>query len=169
MKKYLVLCSVAYSTICIISCNGRTGPSGTAQKNLEVAHSINQCFDNKDFSKLGDYIASDAVDHGGENGDIRGLDNLKSEFEKSVAGLSSQKTEIVKELADDEYVMAWSHFTGTFATDGKDHKTGDKIDMNIAEVTKFKDGKASEHWVFLDPKDIMKMMPPQKTDSTKKM
>ena len=44
-------------------------------------------------------------------------------------------------------------------------------DMKSIEVAKFKDGKAVEHWGFMDMQDMMKMMPPQpnmsKTDTSK--
>ncbi len=33
-------------------------------------------------------------------------------------------------------------------------------DMKSIEVAKFKDGKAVEHWSFMDMQGIMKMMPP---------
>jgi hypothetical protein len=32
--------------------------------------------------------------------------------------------------------------------------------MKSIEVAKFKDGKAVEHWSFMDMQDMMKMMPP---------
>jgi predicted SnoaL-like aldol condensation-catalyzing enzyme len=31
-------------------------------------------------------------------------------------------------------------------------------DMHIIEVSKYKDGKAVEHWAYLDGKEVMKMM-----------
>ena len=37
---------------------------------------------------------------------------------------------------------------------------GSKYDMNAMEVSKFKDGKAVEHWTFMQPREMMKMMPP---------
>ena len=35
---------------------------------------------------------------------------------------------------------------------------GAKTEMNSVDVSKFKDGKATEHWIFVDPKEMMKMM-----------
>ena len=60
--------------------------SDKAKANLEASRSIGKCFDTKDFSKLGDFVADDAVDHAGENGDIKGLANMKVEFAKMVEG-----------------------------------------------------------------------------------
>lgn len=162
-----------YFTSCTTKSDSAISP--TAQKNLDAMHAVSQCFESKDFSKLGDYIATDAVDHAGENGDIKGLDSIKVAFAKEVTGFDNMKTDVIKELADDEYVMSWEHFTATFKVDAMGHKAGDKFDMKEIEVAKFKDGKATEHWSMLEPADVMKMMagtpqPPMAmpSDSTKK-
>jgi hypothetical protein len=39
--------------------------------------------------------------------------------------------------------------------------TAGPYDMNGIEVVRFKDGKAVEHWAFMDARDMMKMMPQQ--------
>jgi hypothetical protein len=41
------------------------------------------------------------------------------------------------------------------------------IDFHSLEVSKFKDGKAVEHWSYMQPKEMMAMMAPH-TDTTKK-
>ena len=164
MKKYVWIFVLALGCFCI-SCTSKPqgGLSAKAQKNLDANDSINHCFETGDFSKLGDYIAADAVDHGGEHGDIKGIDSLKAEFERYTASVSNQKSEIIKALADDDYVMSWTHFTGTYKTDGPGHKAGDSYDMKMMDVSKFKDGKGTEHWIFMDPADMMKMMGPQQS------
>lgn len=132
--------------------------SDTAKKNLEAMHGITNCFDSKDFSKLGDYIAEDGIDHAGQQGDIKGLANMKAEFTKMVAAYEGSKTEVIKEMADDEYSMTWQRYTGTMKMDQDGMKAGDKFDMSAIEVAKFKDGKAVEHWTFMQPSDMAKMM-----------
>ena len=32
--------------------------------------------------------------------------------------------------------------------------------MKVIEVVRFKDGKGVEHWAYMQPADVMKMMPP---------
>lgn len=145
----------------IASCNSKKdagGMSATAKKNLEAMHGITKCFDSKDFSKLGDFVAVDGIDHAGENGDIKGLDNMKAEFAKMVGAYDDSKTEIIKELADDEYVMTWQRYSGTMKIEQMGMKPGDKFNMSAIEVSKFKDGKAIEHWTFMEPAEMMKMM-----------
>jgi predicted ester cyclase len=173
MKKVLSMLVIGVS-LCAISCNNKSdsGISPTAQKNLDAMHGVTATIESKDFSKLGDYIADDAVDHAGENGDIKGLTNMKTEFTKEAAGMDAVKADVIKELADDEYAMQWLRITGTYKTDMMGHKAGDKFDMKSIELAKFKDGKAIEHWTMMEPADVMKMMGPQPSmtmpaDSTK--
>lgn len=177
MKKYLPVLAIAFTCYCI-SCTSKPegGLSPTAQKNLDAMHAITQTFETKDFSKLGDYIAADAVDHSGENGDIKGVDSMKAMFAKESTMIDSMKTEYIKELADDDYVMSWEHFTGVFKVAAMGHKPGDKFNLKELEIAKFKDGKATEHWGLMEPGDVMKMMaamqppamPMPAADSTKK-
>ncbi len=37
-------------------------------------------------------------------------------------------------------------------------KAGEVYSMNSMEVGKFKDGKMTDHWTFVDPAEMMKMM-----------
>jgi predicted SnoaL-like aldol condensation-catalyzing enzyme len=151
MKNFLLLLITAGS-ICI-SCNSKPGGmSATTKKNIEVNDAIMKSYEAGDFSKMGDYIAADAVDHGGEQGDVKGLDSIVSEMKRYRAMMPDMKSTIARTLADDDYVFTWSKTSGTME--------GNKMEMTGMDVTKFKDGKAAEHWIYMDQKDIMKMMQP---------
>jgi predicted SnoaL-like aldol condensation-catalyzing enzyme len=78
---------------------------------------------------------------------------------------TDQKTEVVKALADDEYVMGWMHWTGVSNGTSPDMPAG-PYDMRAIEVVKFKDGKATEHWTFMEPGEVMKMMQNMQQPST---
>jgi len=136
-------------TIGFLSCNSG-GMSSTTKKNLEVNSAIMKAYEAGDFSKMGDYIAADAVDHGGESGDVKGLDSIVSGMKHYRAQMPDMKATVVKEIADDEYVFSWSKVAGTM--------NGQKTEMTSIDVSKFKDGKAVEHWTFMDPNEMMKMM-----------
>ena len=163
MKKVLFAITMVFSCF-FISCNDKAGGiSAAAQKNLDAMHGINKCIATKDFTKLGDFIAEDGIDHAGETGDIKGLSNMKAELTKMVAAYDSSTTTIIKEMADDEYVMTWQRYAGVLKTDQMGMKAGEKYNMTALEVSKFKDGKAIEHWTFLESAEMMKMiasMPP---------
>jgi len=169
---------LAILSICsFVACTSKpeAGPDPVTQKNLDAQHAVIKCFETKDFSKLADYIAADAVDHSGETGDIKGVDSIKANMIKDVAEMDNMKSDVVKELADSDYVMSWLHFTGTYKNAEMGHKAGDKFDMTAIELSKFKDGKTVEHWSMMEPKEVMKMMggmqPPMnepKKDTVKK-
>ncbi len=135
-----------------ISCNSDGGMSAKAKKNMEVNTAIMKAYEAGDFSKMNEYLAADAVDHGGENGDVKGVDSIVSEMKRYRAMMPDMKSEIIKELADDDYVFSWGKFSGTM--------NGKMTNMTSVDVTKFKDGKAVEHWVFMNPADMMAMMTP---------
>ncbi len=151
MKKF---CQVflAAGTLFLFSCSGGGGLSAKAKKNKEVNAAIMKAYEGGDFSKMSDYMAADAIDHGGEMGDVKGLENIVAEMKKYRAMMPDMKSTVIHEMADDEYVMTWAKFTGTM--DGK------LTTMTSADITKFKDGKAIEHWVFMDPKELAEMMAP---------
>lgn len=154
MKKFLF--SISTGFLCfLISCNN----NAAGDKNLSAAREVNKAIESGDLSKLGDYIAADAVDHAGEHGDVKGLDSIKANLAKMHSMMTDMKSETLKEFADGEHVIQWMRFTGTCAVPmGPSMPAGTKMDMVAVEVSKFKDGKAVEHWEYMDMKDMMKMM-----------
>jgi predicted ester cyclase len=129
-----------------------------AVKNLAANNAINKAIESGDMSNLGDYIATDAVDHAGEHGDVVGLDSIKAELVPLHKMANDLKFEVIKELADSDYVFQWVRMTGTAATAGMGVAVGSKFNMASVNVSKFKNGKATEHWEFFQPADMMKMM-----------
>ena len=172
MKKLLVIFSAGF--ICLLTaCNGKKedddkakkegvgAMSDKAKKNLEACNAVNKMFEAGDWSKIGDYIAADGIDHAGMNGDIVGLDSIKANFAKMGKMMGGFKNELVKEFADDDYVFQWMKETMTMKVDAMGMKAGSTNTMNAIEVVKFnKDGKATDHWTFVDWNDMMKMMSP---------
>ncbi len=176
MRKYLLVI-LSFTVILYVSCNnkaadettGETKLSDQAEKNLVATHIVSDAFQTGDISKIDSAVASDFVDHT-DRGDM-GRDSLKAMITKWKAASKDAKTEIVKELADDEYVFSWMRFTGS--SDGSMGMPAGPYDMKSIEVIRFKDGKAVEHWGFMEPRDMMKMMaamqqPAMVTDTVKK-
>jgi len=167
MKKFLSLFAFAILIGCV-SCNNdkdeKTASSETttaekkedskAAKNLEAFHAVSKAFETFDASGIDNVVASDFVDHT-ERGD-KNRDSLKAMIVGMKADVTNPKTEIIKELADDDYVFGWIKYTGT--SGGKSGMPAGPYEMNSMEVVKFKDGKAVEHWAFMDSREMMKMM-----------
>ena len=160
MKKLAFVLS-AVITCCILSCSGGKGMDDKAQKNLDNSKAIAKMFESGDFSKIGDYIAADAVDHASPHGDIKGLDSLKAMFTQYMGMMSDTKNEVVKGMADDDYSMLWLKQSWTSKVDDPmmGMKAGEHGTMESIEVAKHNaDGKITEHWSFMSMNDMMKMM-----------
>ena len=161
-------------TICavMVSCSGGGEHTASARtkKNQESNQAILKMFETGDFSKMGDYIAADAVDHSGPTGEVKGLDSIKAMFQYFTSTMSDTKIEVVKELADDDYVMSWVKQTWTAKIDDPmmGMKAGDRRSMEGVEVTKYNaDGKVTDHWGFVSMAEMMKMMPQPSMDMNK--
>jgi predicted ester cyclase len=158
MKKHTYLLCITLSFLFLSCSNQQPGaPSATAQKNLDAMKGVRQAIESKDYGKLGDFIASDAVDHTGEHGDIKGIDSIKLELQ-TWTDMVDEKTEVIKELADDDYVMSWVRDTGKYKSDGEGHKAGQAFDIPSVDIAKLSNGKVTEHWSMMQPADVMKMM-----------
>ena len=163
MKKLLLIIPSGL-LFCCISCNNDKSSSGSmgnaqADKNLAAVHGINKAIETGDVSKLGDFIAADAIDHTGENGEIKGLDSIKAALAMIHTMGTDMKSETLSELADSSSVMQWMRYTGTYKTTMGGMPAGSKYNMMTVHVSKFKDGKATDHWEFMTVADMMKMMP----------
>ena len=178
MKKILFVVSAGL-VCCCISCNNEkteAKESAAAQKNLEASHIVTKAFETGDISSIDSAVASDFVDHTDKGETNR--DSLKAMITMMHSKGQDMKMEMIKELADDDYVMSWMKFSGT--SDGSMGMPKGPFNMEAIEVEKFKDGKAIEHWEFMTMAEMMKMMGPQpgmdnkmmddkKMDTTKKM
>lgn len=169
MKKLLSL--FAGTILCfLVSCNnekstvettaGTKEESSAAKKNLEASHVVANAFETGDISMIDSVVASDFVDHSQEKDTNR--DSLKAMILAWKADSKDAKNEVIKELADDEYVFSWMRFTGT--SSGTMGMPAGPYNTTAIEVVKFRDGKAVEHWTFAEPKEIMKMMAPPPAD-----
>lgn len=161
MKKILFAASAGLFCL-FTACNNETKTSAAsestsensqAQKNLDAHHVVVKAFETGDVTGLDNVIAADFVDHS-DMGDKKGVDSLKAMINWVHTNFKDMKTETVKELADDNYVMSWLRFTGT--GDGKMMPAG-PYDMDAIETTKFENGKAVEHWTFMEAQDNAKM------------
>ncbi|MEO5647324.1 MAG: ester cyclase [Chitinophagaceae bacterium] len=163
MKK-LFFASAVGACCFFISCNNKTENHGDskmsdkATKNVDMHHAVTKAIETGDVSKLGDYIATDAVDHANPKGDVKGLENIKAELGKVHTMASDMKTEVLKTMADDDHVFEWVRYTGTTKTTDMGMPVGTKYDMTAMHIVKFKDGKATEHWEYMQPAEMMKMM-----------
>ncbi|MEP7277970.1 MAG: nuclear transport factor 2 family protein [Bacteroidota bacterium] len=149
----------------MVSCNSDSKPAVTdnpagvgavsslAQKNLEAVHVVTKAFETGDVSGIDSVVASDFVDHTDKGEGNR--DSLKAMIKAAYATNKNMKMEIVKEVADDNYAFSLMRYSGT--GDGVSMPAG-PYDMHMIEVVKFSNGKAVEHWAYMEMGEVTKMM-----------
>ena len=164
MKKFFPL--IAGIAFCTFSCTDQQTSAETTtatkeespatKRNLEAFHAVVKSFETGDLSMIDSLVASDFVDH--SQGHQSNRDSLKAMITAWKADTKDVKTETIKELADDDYVFGWLRFTGT--SSGKMGMPAGPYTMTAIEVTKFRDGKAVEHWTFVEPREMMMAQQP---------
>ena len=178
MKKLLfIFIGLAFLVSCSDDKKEAGGMSEKAKKNLETNQAVTKMFEQGDWSKAADYIDKDAVDHGAgpTGGDIVGIDSIMANFNMMGEMMENFKVKVIKEFADDDYVMSWVEQSATAKMDIPEWgmKKGLESTYNTIEVSKFKDSKITDHWNFMTMADMMKMMggggqqPPMDTQPVK--
>ena len=173
MKKILI---AAFATACLYTSCSDTTTTATKtdsqeEKNIAANKAISQTFLTGDVSAIDSFVSEDFIDHT-DRGDMKGRDSLKAMVKMMHTSFKDMKMETVREVADGDYVWSWMKYTGT--SDGSMGMPKGPYDMDAVELSKYKDGKAIEHWGFMEMQDMMKMMPPppppakSTTDTTKK-
>jgi len=183
MKKlFFAIACIVYCFL--ISCNQPSTSSDTttstatsqAEKNKAGTLAVYRAIETGDMSGLDSFIDKDIVDHNaGPNGaEIKGLDSLKAMFTRMHDNMSDLKMESIANATDGDYGFDLNHTTGTTKNAFMGMPANTKFDMMNVDVVKIKDGKAVEHWGYVDPNEMMKMMqmakgmpPMEKMDTTK--
>jgi predicted SnoaL-like aldol condensation-catalyzing enzyme len=137
--------------------------SSMAEKNLAASHIVNKAFETGDPSMIDSAVAADFVDHS-DHGDT-GRDSLKAMITMMHKGFPDMKSELIKEVGDDDYVFSLMRFSGT--SDGQMGMPKGPYDMHTVQVVRFKDGKAVEHWEYTNWQEMEKMMAPMMKEAPK--
>ena len=159
MKKIFFISFLGLLCFCM-SCNDTSTTASDSkdsrtQKNLDANRVVMKAFETGDVSGLDSVIADDFVDHT-DRGDKVGRDSLKAMVAWVRSMNKDMKAEIIKEVADDDYVFSWMTLSGDH--DGSMAPKG-PFKMKAIQVTKFNnDGKATEHWEYMEMAEMMKMM-----------
>ena len=126
------------------------------EKNLAASNVVGKAFETGDVTGVDSVVADDFIDHT-DRGDVKGKDSLKAMATMIHTNFKDMKMEKVNDAANGDYVYTWMNYSGT--SDGTMGLPKGPFNMNGIELTKFKDGKAVEHWNFMDSRDVAKMMP----------
>ena len=149
-----------------VSCNdtdSKTTGNDTSQNdsNLVKNREVYKAMETGDVSKIKDFIDKDAIDHGGnaDGSDLKGGDSIIAMISRVHTGFSDLKMEVLADAANGDYIFTLNNMKGTTnATPVWGMPPNTKIDSKGVDVVKIKDGKATDHWYFMDPKNMSAMM-----------
>ena len=129
--------------------------SSTAQNKVVVKKAY-EWFNSNSWDSLATVIASDYIEHDPDQGQKPGFDGLKAAFALYAATFPDMKMDMKEIAAEGDMVMTRLVITGTMKGKmGDTPPNGKKIDVEMFEQLRIKDGKMVERWgVF----DAMKMM-----------
>ena len=154
MRSFFITPFIGLYCVCI-SCNNSPTSSGNgienskAQKNMEAWHTVSMAFSTGNTELLDNVIADDYIDHT-LRGDFKGRDSVKANVIRMRANYQDMKMKIIKELADDEYGFFWMQFNGKKV--GAAGTASVPFEITSIQVVKFSDGRAVEHWEYVDPR-----------------
>lgn len=151
MKKILFGLSAILCCI-LISCSNEGGSA----KNITTSRDIFNGIETGDTAKLSS-IATDAVDHAGPYGDVTGGDSIKGMLAQIHTHIKDLKIEIINDVASGDYVYTWNRWTGTALDSSMGFIPDRAFNVTGVDIVKFRDGKAVEHWGFVDQKDVIAM------------
>ena len=145
-----------------------TANNANAERDRMVANNerVNRAIETGNFNGIDTLWANDIVDHTGSMGkELRGRDSVKAELMQMTKMMKDIKIETKESAYDPEKgcLFSWSHFTATTTVPMEGMPANTKLDMNSVDVVKIKNGKATDHWTFNDPNDLMKMMNGQRS------
>lgn len=163
MKKILFGAFAGLLAICTSCHSGATisvehGSQEAEQKNIAAFEVVSKAFDTGETSPIDSVVADNFVDHT-DHGDMAGKDSLKAMIKMMHEKFKDMKSEKLNIAASGDYVYAWMRYTGN--SDGTMGMPSGPYDMKGIELVKFSDGKAVEHWAFMEMQEVMKMMGPQ--------
>ncbi|MDD5337972.1 MAG: ester cyclase [Dehalococcoidales bacterium] len=122
-----------------------------SQQNKEVVTRFyNDVFLNHDMSKLDTYMRDDYIQH---NEDCpQGKAGFIEFFDVIFKAIPDFKYKLLKMVAEGDIVMAFSTTLGTHT--GSEWlgtaATGNKLEYNVVDIFRVRDGKIAEHWDVAD-------------------
>ena len=141
---YLTSCTQTAST---------SGESSTEKTNLAADSVISAAFRTGDASKVDSVVAADFVNHT-DQGD-KNRDSLKVMIKMVHDSFPGMKMNMVNQASNGDYVYSWMNFTGN--SNGEMGIPKGPYDWHIIQLSKYKDGKAVEHWEFIESRTVAKM------------
>jgi steroid delta-isomerase-like uncharacterized protein len=140
------------------------GKKSASAQNKVLVKKAYDWFNSKSWDSLATIIAADYIEHNPDQGQKPGFDGLKAQFQQYYATFPDMKMEMKDITAEGDRVMTRVVITGTMTGKmGDVPSNGKKMDVDMLEELRIKDGKMVERWGVFDAMKMMTqlgMMPP---------
>jgi steroid delta-isomerase-like uncharacterized protein len=172
MQKTIGIVAIA-ALFAACNCGGNKNVAdGRASKNMEVTRKFYEEVINKHNTAMVDsLVAADYVEHCVDPGYSPDRSGLKKGWDDFIKGYPDLNCKINFMVADSDCVTTQYTCTGTNSGSAMGMPaTNKKINVDGVDIVRFKNGKASEHWGYMDEMKMMTqlgMMPGMGGDSTK--
>src|SRR6266849_7802363 len=145
------------------SSEAQSKKSATAQ-NKALVKKAYEWFNSNNWDSLATIITADYIEHDPDQGQKPGFDVLKAQFGQYYTTFPDMKMELKDIAAEGDRVMTRVVVTGTMKGKmGEAPPNGKKMDVEMLEELRIKDGKMVERWGVFDAMKMMTqlgMMPP---------
>lgn len=167
MKKIMI--APAALLLCFfVSCNTKESTTTTnsdTEKMNAKSKAVYRAIETGDASGLDSVMADDVIDHEGP-GDMKGKDAVKSFLAGISKHVKNPKFDIVAQAYNGEYHFTWVKLTGTALDSTMGWPANSAINSSWVDIVKVKDGKAVEHWGFMDADEAHAMAGAKSMDHT---
>lgn len=151
--KQLIFAASAALCFSLVAC---TNNNNGNDKNLSTTRDIFKGIETGDTTKFAS-IPPESVDHAGPMGEIHNGDSIKAMLAGIHSHIKDLKIEIVNIASSGDYVYVWNKWTGTALDSSMGFAPNQPFTTSGVEIIKYNDGKAMEHWGFIDQKEVMDM------------
>ncbi|MDQ6813240.1 MAG: ester cyclase, partial [Bacteroidota bacterium] len=157
----------------LISCNEKSGKDTIASSNSSASNTtddrkqmeanseqVYRAIETGNFTGIDTTMAPDIIEHSGPHGEIKGRDSVIASLKQISVMNKNVKVETLARSYDPAtgYIFSMVRRTGTTVTPMDGMPANTPYDVTAVDVVKVKDGKATEHWGYVDPNAMMKMM-----------
>lgn len=139
----------------LYACGGERQVRETADlaaRHKQVATRFYETFRSGDVQVLDSILSDDFVDHSDSRD--QGRDSLKYFIQTVYAHKGGLRSEIVRQVADSNYVFTWLRYA---ATEQDLNASQTNFDMQSIGVALFREGQIIEHWEFANVQDLVQM------------
>jgi predicted SnoaL-like aldol condensation-catalyzing enzyme len=157
MKKALLLLMMGFM---IASCGEKKDPMAeTEAKNLAAFKGFDEAMQKGDMASLDKYIDANYIAHCTMPGQKPGLEGMKEGYAMMKASFPDTKWTYTNTWANGDYVIGHFQMSGTMTGPmGPMPATNKKYDVTGVDILKYKDGKAVEHWMYMEDRKMMEQM-----------